>query len=450
MHTYTVLCGADADSIEPWGHASDQPCGISTLKILIPSAKRFARALQGSKRMKRSLVISITCLLVTIAFAVTRVSLTSSKPSPPPLEEFQVGIGCRPILVPVSIRGKVAQFLVDTGAATTVLDESFRSELGPAIGKVKLRSSAGDMALETYTCPVAEVGGIHLNDLIKSVGCLDLKMVRYASGKEIRGILGIDFLCFFAVEFDFDSGKVRFWSKAPKEWPDEGQMLAFTKSGGVPCVELQLPDAREQFVLDTGAGASTLRQAVFDRLAERGNLLISSPRRLGMTASGAVQGNSGYVKFITAAGFTHEHLRLDRDSLSLAGLQYLSRFTLRCDFPNEKLYLSKGNNYSKHEAMATSGLHILQIEGHKIVYAVEPGSAAADVGLEFGDVIVTIDGIDASQYDMESLREKMTSEIGRSIELSLLRRSQPVSATFRLRHRFQDLSVAGDQSTSLK
>ena len=270
--------------------------------------------------------------------------------------------------------------------------------------------------------------------------------MRYASGKEFYGVLGMDFLSRFAIEIDFDRGVLAADHSAGSNGCAQGEKLKLTTIAGSPSVELELPGHREQFLFDTGANVCSVRERVFDSLVASNGIVPSSSSRQAMTGGGEVRGQSGYVTRICTGPFLHEQIRLDRDRVSSIGLRYLSRFKMRCDFPNHALYLSKGNQYGKPEPTATTGLGILEIRGQKIVASVEPSSAAADAGIQFGDIILSVEGKPASELDMHELSQIMTLDIGRSIDLSLLRRSGSFAVTVVSRSKMQAVTVAGSNA----
>lgn len=138
------------------------------------------------------------------------------------LEEFTVGQGGRPLLIPVTLDGRNFPFLVDTGTSKTILDTSLESYLGALNNPAVLKTSAGFVSSEVFDCPDASVGSLNL-DRVGTVGCMDLRAIRYATGKEVMGILDMDFLGDFAIEIDFDNGFLRLWSEAPPEWNGRGE-----------------------------------------------------------------------------------------------------------------------------------------------------------------------------------------------------------------------------------
>lgn len=358
---------------------------------------------------------------VVSADAAAQSTVDPSEREPSLLEEFTVGRHGRPILLPVDIRGETFQFLLDTGAAKTVLDSSLRSPFDLPRGHIAVRTSNGEYTAELFDCPPAALGNLNFQAVRCIIYC-DLAPIRYASGKEIFGVLGTDFLRHFAIEIDFDSGRVRFWSAVPEPWTSTRSTvpLAYGRDAR-PEIEVLLSERiRERFILDTGANVCSLRADVFDALCQSGSLISSTPYH-AVTVAGALRGESGHLDQIQIAEFAHRRIRVDRDPTSTIGLQYLARYLLLLDFPGGELHLRRGNRFAAAERTATTGLSILQVGSNTVVVAVQEGSTGDKAGIQSGDVITAISGMDANTLDLFSVGEILTSDAGRPITLVVRR-----------------------------
>lgn len=350
-----------------------------------------------------------------------------------PLERFAVGNKGRFLTIPVDWNGRHLHFLLDTGAAQTTIDLQFRTELGPAVGRSTMLTSAGTTSCELFACPPAKVGGCDLQT-IESIACVDLRVIRYATGLEIYGILGIDFLKRYAVEIDFDRGEAIFWSAAPADWSDEAG-LPLTMQDGRPTIEAVVGDRKMPFIVDTGADKSHLIRDAFDALAQSGELLLSGVSS-GVTLGGSIQSTIGFVKSLAVATNRHAGLRLDRDDeVNGLGLQYLARYRLRFDFNRRLLYLNPGAQFDRPQPVGTSGLALVRVFGHTVVYSVRPGSAAAKAGMLPDDELTAIDGRSIADFEMFELRQLLTGQVGRSLTIETTRDHQRRHFTIELQSR---------------
>lgn len=389
--------------------------------------------------MKRGLVgILVGLALLTAAIVMVRLRGLGSGRSDDnldrPTEEFSIGRGPRLALIPVTCHGKTLMFCVDTGAWKTVFDSSLQAELGQSLGRTTSATPSGFLEVELFRCPSASVGSLDLAR-VESVICYDLAKMRYASGQEIYGVLGMDFLKSFAFEFDFDKGKCRIWKSAPENW-SQGRCLSISyDESNRPQLQLALSGSEpEKFVIDTGANASTLRSSVFDELVKNGDIAPSIAHN-GIAMAGTFRAQSGYVNQLQLDSFTHRNIRLDRDPFSALGIRYLSRYKVRLDFAGSKASFLAGGRIDSPEPTATSGLGILQMNGKKVVCAVEPAGPAAALGIVPGDVIMTVAGRDANEHDMVSLHEALTREPGVSVALKLNRNGQTYDVAVQLESR---------------
>ncbi|MCA9139024.1 MAG: PDZ domain-containing protein [Planctomycetales bacterium] len=99
---------------------------------------------------------------------------------------------------------------------------------------------------------------------------------------------------------------------------------------------------------------------------------------------------------------------------------------------NNYLTMQKGNGLAKPPADATAGMSIIQDGSAKIVVRVKHNSAAYDAGIQPGDRIEAVNNKPIATLDMFELREVLTHEPGKLVNLDLNRRNQVVSVALRL------------------
>jgi len=169
--------------------------------------------------------------------------------------EFRTGKEGRLLLIPVDWRNETLHFLLDTGAARTIFDLSLVSKLGQPIARTKVRTAVGLVGTSEFKCPKATVGGFQLNH-VKSVLSLDLRPIRQATGENVRGILGADFLQTAIVTIDFDQARVHLSvpNGTRAEPPGDFQFPMIVDRSGRPHVISTIGDQEmESLLLDTGA-----------------------------------------------------------------------------------------------------------------------------------------------------------------------------------------------------
>lgn len=120
------------------------------------------------------------------------------------------GPGDAALLVPVRINGHGPyDFILDTGATLTCVDQRTADSLGLPEPRGRtgmgtgIRGGTGSMRLVEIDS--VTVGGARAEDLI---GCaVDLEQLR-ATGLEVQGLLGLNFLTAFRVTLDFDAERL--------------------------------------------------------------------------------------------------------------------------------------------------------------------------------------------------------------------------------------------------
>lgn len=382
--------------------------------------------------------LTAICMAVSLSF-VGGSHLRAGMPAPDATVSFRVGKNGRPLTVPVELNGRTVRFLLDTGAGKTCFDISLKSEVGPRAGTVTLGTPAGLQSTSLYRCPEASIGRLSLQE-VETVACVDLKPIRYGTGLEIYGILGADFCIGKVLEIDFDHGSIAFGPPPATELPgcDEAVEVPLRIIAGIPHVRMELPGGTKEWIaIDTGANRTTIRAAVFDDLVRTGAVSSTSSHRV-VSVGGTSQSRIGNLAHLKLGTQQIEGTVVDSDSLSLLGLDQLSRFHLRLDLRNNTLRLCKGAAFSKPPPDATSGMSIIQDQGVKIIVGVKHRGPAFDAGIRAGDRLLKVNGRAASSIDMFELRQLLTYGPGKAVTLEIERDHEPVFAQITL------AAVSGD------
>ena len=112
---------------------------------------------------------------------------------------------------------------------------------------------------------------------------------------------------------------------------------------------------------------------------------------------------------------------MSRVNISSLGLRYFSRFQVTFDFPENAVFLQKGEHFAKAEPHATSGMTLNWIDDNIVVRSVKSGGPAEAAGIRPDDVIVRVNDKVASEYDHFSLRQLLTSEGGIKVSMKIRR-----------------------------
>jgi hypothetical protein len=164
------------------------------------------------------------------------------------IEEFDVARDGDALVLPGSVNGKHAQFLLDTGASGCMFDKTLLP--GKSQKSRELFTPNGTIHLDLFEPPTARVGTQPLSFSEPVVG-LDLQKIREVSGREIAAILGMDFLDSHIVQIDFDRGKVVLRKTLPADVGTPCNLVP--GKGGLPHVWGTVEGwVQETFMVDTG------------------------------------------------------------------------------------------------------------------------------------------------------------------------------------------------------
>ncbi len=357
---------------------------------------------------------TVLLLLALALFVVSNLTGSESKPDAAPsetaLERFPIAKNAYFLLVPVEIKGKRYQFVLDTGSSSTIFDQRLRHLLSQQLGWQKVETPHGIVNAPLFQAPEAKVGRLLLPKGT-FVTVTDFEKMRQAGDNEMSGVIGMDFLGRHILRIDFDRGEVVFLRSVG---PNPGERLPLSFRYDRPHISIQIdePDDPELFMLDTGLSghhSGNMSAALFDALiAKKKMSSLVKLRSVGF--SGVVQdGRQGQMDCLLLAGHRHKGLRFMRAEINVLGLRFCSRYVMTCDFPNRLLYLKKRHRFDWPDKQNLSGLHIFRIKGEIQVDAVDEGSPAALAGIRSCDVLLTVNGKKVSELSLFDVRERFCS-----------------------------------------
>ncbi|HEV2695243.1 MAG TPA: hypothetical protein VG347_20285 [Verrucomicrobiae bacterium] len=270
------------------------------------------------------------------------------RPALPPEAEMSPGADRgRHIFVIVRVgHGSDLPFVLDTGASTTVFDESLAPQLGRAIALSASWRFGVQKEEGVYTAPHFYLGGTRLLGG-KTVSTADFKNVSKDIGRPVRGLIGMDVLGNYCVQLDFAAGKVRFLDGDQADKSKWGKAIPLTDLGdGCMAVRENLAGSTEVgSLIDTGDnGDGWLVPEVYQQWTNQTRVLTGSE-----TAS--PQG--------ILAGEKYRHLELRGLDAKMVvsgdphmrvngiGLRVLSRYVVTLDFPDRTMYLRRPSAWSK-------------------------------------------------------------------------------------------------------
>jgi predicted aspartyl protease len=316
--------------------------------------------------------------------------------------------------------GPVMDLLVDTGGASTLVDQKVASELRLATQSAQASASGSSSNIQVGYIPsgLIQVGPIAYRGAIVVTSLSPLEPI---FGRALKGIVGGELFRERVVQFDYENNLIRFF-QPDYACADCGQTLPITLLEGIPFVEatLSMPNGKSivgKFLIDTGGNAAI---QIWKEVADRQALLAGLP-----TASDAGRGIGGETPEFSArakslkigdiqiAGPTvavtddNSGPKTKGQSVGLIGIDVLRRFTLTFDYKKQKLYARPNRHLSDRFIYDASGLR-LRAEppsfAHVVVSKVISGSPAETARVEKGDALVAIDGRSISGMNLDQIR----------------------------------------------
>ncbi|MEZ4684837.1 MAG: aspartyl protease family protein [Bacteroidia bacterium] len=357
------------------------------------------------------------------------------------------------ILIDVSINGSFPfKFILDTGVRTTLLTEPvllgfFSMEKTTAIrvlglggGEVIYAQRASGLTLR-----VGDVIGHNLEMII-----LPEDAASYSGmfGRPIAGIIGHDFFKDFVVEINYGQKYLRLFKPEDYKPRKKDKVFAITLMNNKPYIlaSARAQDGSEvftQWLIDTGA--SQALSIYHGEIPIPDNTLEAF---IGRGLSGDMFGKIGRIQRFELGDYVFEDviagypdsssirwvMRGDSTYANL-GAEILSRFKVTVDYTNRKLYLRKNSNYRKPFLYNTSGLEAIAREPDykrfEIVY-VRPGSPAQKAGVQIGDLLLSVNGVETDKLDLGEVHILINREPGKKVRLRLLRKREHIKKVFRI------------------
>ena len=153
--------------------------------------------------------------IVTVDYPAGQLQLTRKRtPAPAGAEVIPVWFFSNLLLVPLEVNGKRGNFIVDTGAVTTVLSHSMAAELGVTPSTPGAKVDMGIAGVGGFEGTVLQIPKVTFKtakntEAFPRVVAIDLKQISKTIGTEVAGVAGYDFFSDYKLTLDYDAGEIR-------------------------------------------------------------------------------------------------------------------------------------------------------------------------------------------------------------------------------------------------
>lgn len=253
-------------------------------------------------------------------------------------------------LVIVMVRlsnGDQLPFVVDTGSPFTLFDKSLESSLGNPLGTAAVSNFTTKQAGNIYLVPPIYLENIPLKIDGKYVISFDLKTVALKARRPIKGILGMDCLMNYCVQFDFKKARMRVFAARTLDVSHLGTpyKLIFSHEG-----QSEDENVRPVIYGDNFTGHGVVKLLVDTGYRTDGAMGSELARTLELNGMAVDSGDQHiWIRKCKWNGQTYKNLSfgdsggdaLVGNSGGLLGLRFLARHLVTLDFPNRKMYLKQ-------------------------------------------------------------------------------------------------------------
>jgi Aspartyl protease/PDZ domain len=332
------------------------------------------------------------------------------------------------ILVPTQINGSTPKlFILDSGAESSVVDDSVAKELGLRLESGP-NAETGGGSVEASTIKDVSLGipGLSLPHL--TVAGIDLVGVRSGLGEAVAGILGRDLFTRYVVEIDYDSKKLRLHEPARFSYSGTGDTVRLVIDE-TPFIRGQVSgpnsSAEGQFEFDIGhTGSLTLTGpfAATNRLFPENQPFLSITT--GAIAAGRVNVRVGRVSTLKLGRFVlhgpvaniaqgPQDAGIDDEKGGIIGGDVLRRFRMFVDFTRNQVILDSTRAFTEPFEFDMSGMSLAafgpELRTYRVRTLVE-GSPAFVAGIQIGDTVTSIDGRPTAEMTLSQVRSLLRQE----------------------------------------
>ena len=341
------------------------------------------------------------------------------------------------VMVNVRINGKGPYlFYLDSGGHD-ILSPRVAHELGIKIEGAGKSGGAGESTVETGYAKVASLnagGAVLRNQTVQILETSPPDIV----GEKIGGLIGLEFFERFVTHIDYKAGTVTFEDPRRFDAAERraaGTLVPFKFYEHMPQVAGHFDDLPALYDIDTGSSQTVTMTRPF---VEQTNLRARYPDAVTMV-DGFGTGGPTRSTIVRAKSLALGPMPVARPAASLSTAQRgafsdpfyagnigngaLRHYSVTFDYPHATMYLAPVSHpdLSAYGYNRTGIIVILDHGSLKVVDA-SPGTPAAEAGIKFGDIVMSVGGVDVARQTLRETKQMLKQvAVGRPLSVNILR-----------------------------
>lgn len=324
-------------------------------------------------------------------------------------------------------------WLLDSGAQMSCIEPEFAKRTNlEVIGKMKIGGAGEEVDAAFVAVPELYLSQLKLKDQ-KVLALSIANLVKKKAGVQIAGILGFDFLSRFVTKIDYQNQRITFYKSDLFQYAGTGDVLDAPLKNGTFTVPMHVDNKYSgKFRIDLGAGGLAFHYPFAHQNAMHGRKCIEllSTGAGGQTVSlfskfdqlkiGTYELNNPIFSFPKAevkGSFGGV------DIIGNIGNALLENFTIILDYERQQLILEKNPLATAPFSFDRSGLQLLLNDAENVeIFHITKGSPAERAGLNVGDILTHINGIECSNFKgLYTIANLFKAEAGTEYKLSIIR-----------------------------
>lgn len=335
------------------------------------------------------------------------------------------------IYIPVTINSETRLWLFDNGASMSIIDADYASSLGlKTEGEIKGFGIASVFDFSFVTLPSYRVIGVQFNPQ-KVFSYKGLSGRFYDS--DIVGILGHDFVSRFVTKIDYAAKTLSFYHPDKFKYTGDGRIIDSPLRNKIFSLPAGVDDKyKGRWTLDLGAFDVSFH---YPYAEENGMLNLKGVERISADLGGQHAERTVKFKSMELGGYNiadpliniplamGKGSNLSREIVGNIGNSLLRHFTIYLDYKRQQVIIEKGKDFERKFPADKSGFLVGKSDnGLSEIVFVAPGTPGAKAGFMNGDIIMKIDGTDASSFGgIVGIRNLFLEEAGKEYNIEVMR-----------------------------